>query len=118
MESFLSGSQQGFIVDHEFERDSSVPVAAHSTRGVGIDSIELIHQRFQDIRTEGITILLVSSRLDEAQELSGRTAVMYEGPVVGTINPDDVTEKELSLPMAGRARDNTEHTARGAEGDA
>lgn len=117
-ESFSGGNQQKFIVGRELERDPSVLVAAHPTRGVDIGSIEFIHQRFQDMRAEGVAILLVSSKLDEVQKLSDRTAVMYEGSVVDTVDPDDVTEEELGLLMAGRARDGTERAARGAEGDA
>ncbi|MFK8214180.1 ABC transporter ATP-binding protein [Haloferax volcanii] len=116
--SLSGGNQQKFIVGRELERDPSVLVAAHPTRGVDIGSIEFIHQRFQDMRAEGVAILLVSSKLDEVQKLSDRTAVMYEGSVVDTVDPDDVTEEELGLLMAGRARDGTERAARGAEGDA
>ncbi|ELZ75394.1 MULTISPECIES: ABC transporter ATP-binding protein [Haloferax] len=116
--SLSGGNQQKFIVGRELERDPSVLVAAHPTRGVDIGSIEFIHQRFQDMRAEGVAILLVSSKLDEVQKLSDRTAVMYEGSVVDTVDPDDVTEEELGLLMAGRTRDGTERAARGAEGDA
>jgi len=116
--SLSGGNQQKFIVGRELERDPSVLVAAHPTRGVDIGSIEFIHQRFQDMRAEGVAILLVSSKLDEVQKLSDRTAVMYEGSVVDTVDPDDVTEEELGLLMAGRARDGTERAARGTEGDA
>ncbi|EMA08332.1 ABC transporter ATP-binding protein [Haloferax denitrificans] len=116
--SLSGGNQQKFIVGRELERDPSVLVAAHPTRGVDIGSIEFIHQRFQDMREAGVAILLVSSKLDEVQKLSDRTAVMYEGSVVDTVDPDDVTEEELGLLMAGRARDGTERAASGVEGDA
>ncbi|WP_148415006.1 ABC transporter ATP-binding protein [Haloferax sp. KTX1] len=116
--SLSGGNQQKFIVGRELERDPSVLVAAHPTRGVDIGSIEFIHRRFQDMREAGVAILLVSSKLDEVQKLSDRTAVMYEGSVVDTVDPDDVTEEELGLLMAGRARDGTERAARGVEGDA
>jgi len=116
--SLSGGNQQKFIVGRELERDPSVLVAAHPTRGVDIGSIEFIHQRFQDMRAEGVAILLVSSKLDEVQKLSDRTAVMYEGSVVDTVDPDDVTEEELGLLMAGRARDGTERAPHGVEGDA
>ncbi|POG55566.1 ABC transporter ATP-binding protein [Haloferax marisrubri] len=116
--SLSGGNQQKFIVGRELEREPSVLVAAHPTRGVDIGSIEFIHQRFQEMRDEGVAILLVSSKLDEVQKLSDRTAVMYEGSVVDIVDPDDVTEEDLGLLMAGRSQNDTEHTTAGMEGDA
>ncbi|WP_132057591.1 ABC transporter ATP-binding protein [Halorussus amylolyticus] len=99
--SLSGGNQQKFIVGREFARDPDVVVASHPTRGVDVGSIEFIHDRLLDLRREGKTILLVSSKLDEVQQLSDRLAVMYEGEIVDIVDPDRVTEEELGLLMAG-----------------
>jgi len=44
----------------------------------------------------------VSSKLDEIQKLADRIAVMYEGEFIQTVDPDQVTEEELGLMMAGQ----------------
>uniref|UniRef100_UPI0013CEC5FC ABC transporter ATP-binding protein n=1 Tax=Halalkalicoccus subterraneus TaxID=2675002 RepID=UPI0013CEC5FC len=59
-ESLSGGNQQKFIVGREFERDPSLVVAAQPTRGVDIGSIEFIHNRLLDLRTDGKAVLLVS----------------------------------------------------------
>ncbi|WP_435153299.1 ABC transporter ATP-binding protein [Haladaptatus sp. DFWS20] len=100
-ESLSGGNQQKFIVGREFARDPSLVVAAHPTRGVDVGSIEFIHDRLLDLRAEGKAILLVSSKLDEVQQLSDRLAVMYEGEIMDVVDPDRVTEEELGLLMAG-----------------
>ncbi|SEP69860.1 ABC transporter ATP-binding protein [Natrinema salaciae] len=100
--SFSGGNQQKFIVGREFERDPSLVVATHPTRGVDIGSTEFIHDRLLELRREGVAILLVSSNLDEVQALSDRLAVIYEGEFIDVTDPADVTEEEIGLLMAGQ----------------
>nr|WP_235063418.1 ABC transporter ATP-binding protein [Candidatus Halobonum tyrrellensis] len=99
--SLSGGNQQKFIVGRELERAPRLLVASHPTRGVDIGSIEFIHDRLREMRDAGVAVLLVSSKLDEVQLLSDRTAVMFEGEFVDVVDPDDVTEEQLGLMMAG-----------------
>jgi ABC-type uncharacterized transport system ATPase subunit len=100
-ESLSGGNQQKFVVGRELERDPTLLVAAHPTRGVDVGSIEFIHERLLELRAQGVGILLVSSKLEEVQALSDRLAVIYEGEFVDTVDPTDTTEEELGLLMAG-----------------
>ena len=99
------GNQQKFIVGREFERDPDLVVATHPTRGVDVGSTEFIHDRLLSLREQGRAILLVSSKLDEVRQLSDRLGVMHEGEFVDVVDPDDVTEEELGLLMAGEHPD-------------
>ncbi|WP_255195986.1 ABC transporter ATP-binding protein [Halorarius litoreus] len=103
--SLSGGNQQKFIVGREFERDPSLLVATHPTRGVDIGSTEFIHDRLLDLRDDGVAVLLVSSKLEEVQSLADRLAVMYEGELMAVVDPDDVTDEELGLLMAGEHPD-------------
>jgi len=103
--SLSGGNQQKFIVGREFERDPDLVVATHPTRGVDIGSTEFIRERLLDLRDEGKAVLLVSSKLDEVTSLSDRLAVMYEGELVDEVDPDEVTDEELGLLMAGQHPD-------------
>ena len=50
-------------------------------------------------------MLLVSLELDEVMSLSDRILVMYEGQLVGQLNPKTATVAELGLYMSGAKRD-------------
>ena len=100
-ESLSGGNQQKFIVGREFERDPTLVVATHPTRGVDIGSTEFIHERLLELRDDGEGVLLVSSNLDEVQGLSDRLAVMHAGEIMDVVNPETTTEEELGLLMAG-----------------
>ena len=49
-------------------------------------------------------MLLVSLELDEVMSLSDRILVMYEGEIVGELDPKATTVQELGLYMAGAKR--------------
>jgi len=103
--SLSGGNQQKFIVGREFERDPSFILASHPTRGLDVGSIEFIHDRLLEFRDDDRAVLLISSKLDELQQLSDRLAVIYEGEFVDVVDPDAVTQQELGLLMAGETID-------------
>jgi simple sugar transport system ATP-binding protein len=46
-------------------------------------------------------VLLVSADLEEILSIADRIAVMYEGQIVGTLDPAEATEERLGLMMTG-----------------
>jgi ABC-type uncharacterized transport system ATPase subunit len=115
-ESLSGGNQQKFVVGREFERDPSLVVATHPTRGVDVGAMEFIHDRLLDLRDEDVGVLLVSSKLDEVRGLSDTLAVMHEGELVDVVDPDAVTEEDLGLLMAGEYPEDRSASLRAASG--
>lgn len=109
--SLSGGNQQKFIVGREIAHDPDVMIASHPTRGVDIGSIEFIHDRLIELRAEGLAVVLVSSKLEEIQKLADRIAVMYEGEFIDTVDPENTTEEELGLLMAGHSLEDESETA-------
>jgi simple sugar transport system ATP-binding protein len=95
------GNQQKVIVAREFDQNPQLMIAAQPTRGIDVGSIEFIHQRLVLARDAGKAVLLVSADLEEILSLSDRIAVMYEGEIVGVLDPEEATEERLGLMMTG-----------------
>jgi len=95
------GNIQKMILARELSAEPRVLIAAQPTRGVDIGAAEYIHSRLVDARTTGAAIVVISEDLDEVLALSDRVAVMYEGRVVGTVDPAVATREEIGLMMAG-----------------
>jgi simple sugar transport system ATP-binding protein len=95
------GNQQKVIVAREFDQNPKLLIAAQPTRGIDVGSIEFIHQRLLQARDKGKAVLLISADLEEILSISDRIAVMYEGQVVGTLEPAEATEERLGLMMTG-----------------
>ena len=85
----------------EFDQDTKLLIAAQPTRGIDVGSIEFIHQRLLQARNSGKAVLLISADLEEILSISDRIAVMYEGRIVGMLNPEEATEARLGLMMTG-----------------
>jgi len=102
--SMSGGNQQKAIIARELDRDKSLIVAVQPTRGLDVGAIEYIHGQLVAERDKGKAILLVSLELEEVMSLSDRILVMYEGEIVGELDPKTTTVSELGLYMAGAKR--------------
>ena len=98
------GNQQKAIVAREIDKDPELLVAVQPTRGLDVGAIEYIHRQIVAQRDQGKAVLLVSLELDEVMSLSDRILVMYEGEIVGELDPKTATVEELGLYMAGAKR--------------
>jgi simple sugar transport system ATP-binding protein len=98
------GNQQKLIVARELDRNPDIVLAVQPTRGLDIGATEYIHKQLIAQRDKGKAVLLVSLELDEVMDVSDRILVIYEGEIVGDLNPEEITVKELGLYMAGSKR--------------
>lgn len=113
--SMSGGNQQKAIVARELDREHKLLIAVQPTRGLDVGAIEYIHSQIVKDRDAGAGVLLVSLELDEVMNLSDRILVMYEGEIVGELDPKKTTVQELGLYMAGAKRDNVKVTEENAK---
>ena len=102
--SMSGGNQQKAIIAREIDKDPKLLVAVQPTRGLDVGAIEYIHRQIVAERDKGKAVLLVSLELDEVMNLSDRILVMYEGQIVGELDPKQTTVQELGLYMSGAKR--------------
>jgi simple sugar transport system ATP-binding protein len=101
------GNIQKMIIAREFSGTPEVLVAAQPTRGVDIGAAEYIHTRLIEQRDQNTAILMISEDLDEIFGVSDRVAVMYEGRVMGIVDPKTATRQQVGLMMAGVSQEQT-----------
>ena len=104
--SLLSGGNiQRAILARELSARPRVLVAAAPTRGLDVAAIEAIRQILLDERDAGTAILMISEDLEEIPDLSDQILVLYEGRIVGRLEPDRASPEVLGMLMAGRKVD-------------
>ena len=106
--SMSGGNQQKAIIARELDRKHNLLIAVQPTRGLDVGAIEYIHKQIIQSRDSGAGVLLVSLELDEVMNLSDRILVMYEGEIVGELDPKKTTVQELGLYMSGAKRNSKE----------
>jgi simple sugar transport system ATP-binding protein len=102
--SMSGGNQQKAIIAREIDKNPDLLIAVQPTRGLDVGAIEYIHKQIVAQRDAGKAVLLVSLELDEVMDVPDRILVMYEGEIVGELDPKTTSQEELGLYMAGAKR--------------
>lgn len=102
--SMSGGNQQKAIIAREIDKNPDLLIAVQPTRGLDVGAIEYIHKQLVAQRDAGRAVLLVSLELDEVMTVPDRILVMYEGEIVGELDPKTTTVEELGLYMSGAKR--------------
>jgi simple sugar transport system ATP-binding protein len=80
-------------------------IAVQPTRGLDVGAIEYIHKQIVAQRDKDKAVLMMSFELDEVMDVADRIIVMFEGEIMGTLDPKKVTLEEVGLYMAGVKRE-------------
>ncbi len=100
VKNLSGGNQQKVIIGREFSKKTRFLLVMQPTWGLDVGAIEYVHQRLLDERNKGITILMISTDLEEVRKLSDRIIVMYEGEIAGQADSHTSLE-EIGMMMAG-----------------
>ncbi len=111
--SMSGGNQQKAIIAREIDKDHNLLVAVQPTRGLDVGAIEYVHKQLVDRRDAGKAVFLVSLELDEVMNVSDRILVIYEGEIVGELDPRKTSAEELGLYMSGAKRDDVKGDGHG-----
>lgn len=103
--SMSGGNQQKAIVAREIDKEHQLLIAVQPTRGLDVGAIEYVHKQLIKRRDAGKAVFIVSLELEEVMNVSDRILVIYEGEIVGELNPKKTTVEELGLYMSGVKRD-------------
>ncbi len=83
-------------------RNVSVLILDEPTAVLTPQEIPQLFGELRRLRDNGHTILFISHHLDEVLDLSDRITVLRKGKMVGTVNSDRTSKKELARMMVGR----------------
>ncbi len=98
MKNLSGGNQQKVILGRELLEDRDFVLLDQPTRGLDVGSIEFVHRRILELRSEGRAVLLVSADLDEIDRLADRVVVMHRGRVA--LDADSSTVDRVTIGRA------------------
>lgn len=96
------GNQQKIILAREISRNPELLIIVQPTRGLDIGAINFIHNQIIKLRDQGVAILLVSFELEELLTLSDNINIIFDGKIIGKVDPANTSDTELGLMMAGK----------------
>lgn len=107
VKNLSGGNMQKLILGREIAAEPSLLIAAHPTYGLDVGAAEYIRKELIRCRDRGGAVLLVSEDLEELFQICDRIAVMFEGKIMGIVEPGNCDIDEIGLMMAG-SRSNEE----------
>jgi ABC-type sugar transport system ATPase subunit len=78
-----------------------VAIFDEPTRGVDVGAKEDIYEIIDEISTGGISILMISSELEELVFVCDRVLAIYEGRIVAEVAGDEITLERLGRLIVG-----------------
>lgn len=98
--SLSGGNQQKVILARWMEKKVKLLILDEPTRGIDVRAKTEIYKLIGDMARNGITIVVISSEIDELITVSDRIMVMFNGEVKGIVTPEQGIGREEVLKIA------------------
>jgi len=93
---FLSGgNQQKVVVSRLLNTNPKLMVMLDPTAGIDVEAKSEIHKFMDDLTKQGMSILLLSTDMNELLALSDRVLVMHQGQLVKEFTHQDATRQKI-----------------------
>lgn len=89
------GNQQKVVLGKWLLTQPSILLLDEPTRGIDVGAKQEIYQLIESLAVTGLSILFVSSELEEIIGMSDRVLVMHEGRITGELNRDELSEEAI-----------------------
>jgi ABC-type sugar transport system ATPase subunit len=99
--SLSGGNQQKIVLAKWLARESRLLILDEPTRGIDVGAKAAIHALIDELASQGLGIILISSELPEVLNLSTRMLVMRGGRLVGELQRGEATQELLLRMMSG-----------------
>jgi rhamnose transport system ATP-binding protein len=100
LEQLSGGNQQKVVISKWLATDPRIIIFDEPTKGIDIGSKAAVHEFIGDLVRSGVSVILVSSELDEVLGLADRMIVMHHGLVRGRFERG-ATREEIVHCAAG-----------------
>ncbi|MPN54985.1 Xylose import ATP-binding protein XylG [bioreactor metagenome] len=100
IKSLSGGNQQKVILARWMEKKVKLLILDEPTRGIDVRAKGEIYKLIREMADTGITVIVISSEIEELLTISDRMMIMFNGKVKGIITPDDTVEREDILKIA------------------
>jgi ribose transport system ATP-binding protein len=96
------GNQQKVVLGKWLAMTPKVLILDEPTRGIDVGAKAEIYRHMADLAARGITILMVSSEMEEVIGMSDRVVVMHERRIIDILHRDQLTQERIGALMTGK----------------
>lgn len=95
------GNQQKVVIAKWLMSDPKILIMDDPTRGVDVGAKYEIYKLMNKLAEQGVSIIMISSELEEVLGMSDRVMVMHEGRSNGTLTIADATQEKIMALATG-----------------
>ncbi|HVJ15268.1 MAG TPA: sugar ABC transporter ATP-binding protein [Polyangiaceae bacterium] len=96
------GNQQKVVLAKWLAMKPKVLILDEPTRGIDVGAKAEIYKQMADLADQGITILMVSSDMEETMGMSDRVVVMHERQLKGVLEQNELSQLAIAGLMTGK----------------
>jgi len=97
--------KQWITIGRALLTNPKVLILDESSAALDFDSTERLFRKMREMKTLGVTIMIVTHRIAELVRIADRATVLRDGRTVGTLEKDEITEDRILALIAGPERE-------------
>lgn len=97
-----TGYQQIVEIAKAVSKDAKILIMDEPSAPLTTSEVEAMFKIVDTLKTQGVTIIYISHRMEEIFRLSDRVSVLRDGKYITTVNTADTSKSELIKLMVGR----------------
>ncbi len=99
--SLSGGNQQKVVIARSLTTNPKVVIFDEPTRGIDAAARADVYKIIMGLKEQGVSVLLISSDMEEIVELADRVVTMYHGKLVAHFNKNEITQEALMSAAFG-----------------
>lgn len=100
IDQLSTGMKRRLLIARSLINRPKLIIADEPTTGLDPQARHLIWQRLRQLKTQGVTLILTTQYMEEAQQLCDRIVVMYQGRILKQGIPARLIEDEIGREVA------------------
>jgi simple sugar transport system ATP-binding protein len=96
------GQRQAIAIARAVTFDPKVLVLDEPTAALAAREVEMVLQLIRDVSKRGVSVVLITHRLQDLFEVADRLVVVYEGTIHRQLDPQQTNLEELVAAMMGK----------------
>ena len=112
VEKLSGGNQQKVMLSKWLNADPRLLILDEPTRGIDVGAKAEVHHMMNELASQGMAVIMISSDLPEVLAMSDRVLVMREGRQMGIFDRYEATEERIMAAAMGQAVQTAEREAR------
>jgi ribose transport system ATP-binding protein len=101
MKDFSGGNQQKVVIAKWLDNAPELLILDEPTRGIDVGTKQEIYAIIKELADSGVSIMVVSSEMEEILGLCDRIIVMHEGRMRGEFSREEATQEKLLYAASG-----------------